>query len=188
MRATLEIVAGGFCVVPDGEQDVVEECMALIRREGRDRTLDVATGRAAALWLATSGHYSGDARYAYPIAIECYMRGFRLAARELQLISWLTYPRYLRTRAWALVRAEALGASPACRCGTTGLGLTVHHLTYDRCGWEHPADVVVLCGECHRTTHSLAWLAPTPPRDAIATAHPFGDDELAAARRDGAVA
>jgi 5-methylcytosine-specific restriction endonuclease McrA len=37
------------------------------------------------------------------------------------------------------------------RCRRSGLTLQVHHKTYERLGHESPADLEVLCTDCHRT-------------------------------------
>jgi len=63
------------------------------------------------------------------------------------------YEEYLKSERWRAVRAGALERaghrcqSPGCRATT---GLEVHHRHYGSLGAEAWADLVVLCGPCHR--------------------------------------
>ena len=64
------------------------------------------------------------------------------------------YSKYLRskhwqaTRLWALERAEG-----SCQLCEGREGLQVHHRSYERLCAERPADLVVLCGDCHKKHH-----------------------------------
>jgi 5-methylcytosine-specific restriction endonuclease McrA len=81
------------------------------------------------------------------------------------------YTSYLATAHWVRKREEALQAAGyRCeRCGFYGQrdqdgrrhGLDVHHLTYERLGHEHLADLETLCRTCHREEHGL----PGPTRE-----------------------
>jgi 5-methylcytosine-specific restriction endonuclease McrA len=61
------------------------------------------------------------------------------------------YQSYLRSPEWKAIRAAAIArAAYRCeRCGTGGLRLQVHHLTYERLGREEPRDLKVVCKPCH---------------------------------------
>ena len=75
------------------------------------------------------------------------------------------YQRYLLSPTWRAFREEMLWARDfTCeRCGTRcppkkladGKRLEVHHLTYERLGFELPSDVQVLCSVCHSETHGI---------------------------------
>lgn len=69
-----------------------------------------------------------------------------------------SYALYLATEHWQATRRAALeaGGWRCNRCGwcsRTPRGLEVHHRTYDRLGAEWPADLEVLCGDCHAGHH-----------------------------------
>lgn len=67
----------------------------------------------------------------------------------------LPYRDYLKTSHWKQLRETML---VKCRnrcqlCNTDG-PVHVHHRTYDRRGFEHLADLVVLCAACHAKFHN----------------------------------
>lgn len=64
------------------------------------------------------------------------------------------YMRYLRSPEWRAHRERALAAADhRCqRCGAPD-ELEVHHLSYDRLGFERPQDLQVLCNPCHALEH-----------------------------------
>jgi len=66
----------------------------------------------------------------------------------------------LRNRAiWrAGHRCELCGQNPTKKNGRSGL--YVHHLTYERKGWERLADVRILCFRCHRRWHGARYSLP----------------------------
>jgi 5-methylcytosine-specific restriction endonuclease McrA len=70
------------------------------------------------------------------------------------------YEQYLRSAQWKARRAQALDRAGDCcqKCGVSKWSrqLEVHHLTYARLGEELPQDLIVLCSECHSSTH-LEW-------------------------------
>lgn len=63
------------------------------------------------------------------------------------------YAVYLNSPEWGEKRKEALKlANHRCRCGETET-LEVHHLSYERLGFERQRDLVVLCNSCHAKEH-----------------------------------
>lgn len=80
-------------------------------------------------------------------------------ARELHV---MPYPKYLETPEWRL-RSTQIKASSGLRCAACGseTRLQVHHLTYDRRGYERPSDLLTLCRPCHKLVHRR-WLEDTP--------------------------
>ena len=60
------------------------------------------------------------------------------------------YERALGSAEWQCTRALAIvRAGGRCQqCGSTR-SLEVHHLTYERLGWEYPSDLECLCSVCH---------------------------------------
>ena len=66
------------------------------------------------------------------------------------------YQEYLKSGEWDLLRGLKLkSAKYACEgCGESGLVLDIHHLTYERIGFELLTDLVVLCRECHEKVHN----------------------------------
>lgn len=73
---------------------------------------------------------------------------------EQDRLARLPYRTYLRTDHWQRVRREALKhfANRCALCNSSKL-LEVHHRTYERRGAERPADVIVLCDDCHGRHH-----------------------------------
>ena len=71
----------------------------------------------------------------------------------------MPYVDYLKSPEWRERRKQALDwARNACQlCNSPKEPLNVHHRTYDRLGAELPADLVVLCKDCHEKFHE-----PTP--------------------------
>lgn len=66
----------------------------------------------------------------------------------------LPYAEYLRTAHWQRVRELALDrAGHQCELCSHTETLEVHHRTYERLGFERPADVIALCHDCHRDFH-----------------------------------
>jgi 5-methylcytosine-specific restriction endonuclease McrA len=75
----------------------------------------------------------------------------RLAARRRAW--WVWYNRYLQSGAWQIKRYEVLSRDlhMCVECGETAE--QVHHLTYERVGYEALNDLVSLCVACHQTAH-----------------------------------
>lgn len=67
------------------------------------------------------------------------------------------YGAYLNSPEWKERRREALVRADNC-CEGCGVieHLEVHHLTYDRLGFERPQDLMVLCNACHAREHGRA--------------------------------
>lgn len=59
-------------------------------------------------------------------------------------------PVWYAIRKWALLRA----GNRCEQCGATSM-LSVHHLTYNNLGKEHPEDLRVLCQTCHDKAHGI---------------------------------
>jgi hypothetical protein len=74
---------------------------------------------------------------------------------EQDRLAQMSYGQYLRTPHWHAVRKFALDyyEHKCAICNTHAGPLEVHHRTYTRKGAERPADVVVLCGDCHKRHH-----------------------------------
>ena len=64
---------------------------------------------------------------------------------------------YLKSDHWRDIRSEAITiARHECQlCGASeeDCVLDVHHLTYERLGFELPDDVIVMCRNCHNEAH-----------------------------------
>lgn len=71
----------------------------------------------------------------------------------------MPYREYLKTQHWQRQRTFALErAGHVCElCGHRS-ELQVHHRSYDRLGFEHPADLIVLCDSCHEDHHKALVL------------------------------
>lgn len=70
------------------------------------------------------------------------------------------YADYLRSPHWQKTRAEAIDrAGGRCQVCNAATALQVHHRTYQRRGYEDPADLIVLCDDCHKTFHAHGRLA-----------------------------
>lgn len=77
-------------------------------------------------------------------------------------MSWYQ-DEYLTSDHWRTVRAEALlYAGYACQVCNSEHRLNVHHRTYERVGREEPADLTVLCEDCHQRFHDKM---PSPPTE-----------------------
>ena len=68
-----------------------------------------------------------------------------------------SYAVYLRSPEWQERRKLALQRAGYCcqRCRSDET-LEVHHLSYDRLGFERPEDLYVLCNPCHAEEHGRA--------------------------------
>lgn len=75
---------------------------------------------------------------------------------EAQWLSELPYDKYLETDHWQKKRLHILARSDYTCAGCRGhRHLEVHHLTYERRGYERNEDLVVLCRVCHAAAHGL---------------------------------
>jgi hypothetical protein len=82
-------------------------------------------------------------------------RGRELAA--------MPYQDYLQTPEWQERRKAALRqAGSRCQVCNRSRTLHVHHRTYERRGTEMPADLTVLCDECHALFHGKGLIPAEP--------------------------
>ncbi len=79
------------------------------------------------------------------------------ARDKAHLLRTMPYDEYLLTKHWKQFSKDRLiEANYQCtKCHRSDLKLNVHHLTYERRGYERPSDVKVLCEACHKETHGL---------------------------------
>jgi hypothetical protein len=76
----------------------------------------------------------------------------------------LPYDEYLHSALWQRVRQEALTrAGHCCQLCNLPHHLQVHHRTYERRGFELPADLIVLCSACHARHHQVRVAATCGP-------------------------
>lgn len=80
----------------------------------------------------------------------------RSAAICILALREMPYSEYLQTEHWHQVRLAAIRRHlNQCLCGKDAKD--VHHVNYDRKGFEKPEDVVALCRECHQRWHET-WV------------------------------
>src|SRR5713226_7615857 len=85
-----------------------------------------------------------------------------MSARERELRS-MPYQEYLQTPEWRERGGDALKrACYCCQVCNRNRELHVHHRTYQRRGAELPADLIVLCEECHALCHRKGLIAGPP--------------------------
>lgn len=65
----------------------------------------------------------------------------------------LIYETYIQSPQWHIKAKRAKELAGQCAVCTRTTSLEVHHRTYDRLGYEHPNDLVVLCALHHRRIH-----------------------------------
>jgi HNH endonuclease len=66
----------------------------------------------------------------------------------------MSYEDYICSVEWRMKATDAKRrAGWMCALCEETAELEVHHRTYRRLGREHPDDLVVLCGRCHRRHH-----------------------------------
>jgi hypothetical protein len=64
------------------------------------------------------------------------------------------YQEYLKSGHWTKTRRAALErADYACQLCNSDSEVNVHHRTYERVKHERPADLIVLCRDCHAKFH-----------------------------------
>jgi hypothetical protein len=72
------------------------------------------------------------------------------------------YNAYLKSPQWAERSRAALSrAENRCQLCYSGEALNVHHRTYVRLRCERPADLTVLCRDCHVRHHEVLPLSPS---------------------------
>lgn len=65
----------------------------------------------------------------------------------------VSYRRYIKSRKWKK-KAIKIRCRDKHKCRDCGeRGWEVHHLTYDRLGFELDSDLVTLCRDCHGAIH-----------------------------------
>ena len=75
----------------------------------------------------------------------------------------MPYADYLQTPEWQARRKVMLRqAGYRCQVCNTDRLLHVHHRTYERRGMEQPADLITLCGDCHKLFHDNGKLTVEP--------------------------
>lgn len=84
-----------------------------------------------------------------------YLTGFPVVTPERgDELAEMRYADYLLTPEWKARREAVLEwAAHSCQVCSRTDGLHVHHRTYVRRGQERPADLIVLCGDCHALFH-----------------------------------
>jgi hypothetical protein len=73
---------------------------------------------------------------------------------------WPEYERYMRSPAWSerKVRYYSVYAKVCAACGTNRR-IQLHHVDYERLGYELDIDLVPLCYSCHEGVHGLHRVA-----------------------------
>ena len=81
---------------------------------------------------------------------------------KLIIFDFKKYEEYLKSEIWKESRKRFISKQKKleCFCCKLNTNLQVHHRTYARLGKEYLTDLVLLCGDCHKKTHSLAGLNP----------------------------
>lgn len=79
-----------------------------------------------------------------------------ISERQRQLHT-MPYRDYLHTPEWRAKRKHVLGRTnySCSSCGASDVPLDVHHLSYDRRGYEDDTDLAALCRKCHEAAHGL---------------------------------
>jgi len=73
-------------------------------------------------------------------------------ARRREFFDW--YNRYLASAEWQTIRSAALARDGhVCRVCFVSAAAQVHHLTYQRVGYEHLDDLLSVCVSCHEQIH-----------------------------------
>lgn len=134
---------------PEWQTD--EQLLATVIRLSADQEHPVSA--AEAIIRAVRAQFPAGVPEGFPsVSAE---RGRELAA--------MRYPDYLLTPEWEARRKAMLkNAGYRCMvCNQDGVS-NVHHRTYQRRGFEHPSDLIVLCEDCHILFHGKRRLAPAP--------------------------
>lgn len=100
---------------------------------------------------------------------------FRVGGR-VQTPRQIEYAAYLQSEHWKLFRISILAKRGAiCENCRNHRQVELHHLSYQRLGWELDSDIRVLCKPCHRDQHIQFQVRPS-----IRKAHSW-----ASAQKDG---
>lgn len=74
--------------------------------------------------------------------------------RSVQPIHPIDYKEYLQSDEWRLKRNKLLNhRGYKCENCSSKKNLQIHHLTYERLGFELDNDLVILCQKCHESVH-----------------------------------
>lgn len=90
--------------------------------------------------------------------IAAWLGYVEVADRRRDELRRMPYEEYLQTPEWlALRKLVKHRANHRCEhCGATDSEWNVHHLTYERRGFEDLSDLVLLCRKCHEIAHGIA--------------------------------
>lgn len=67
----------------------------------------------------------------------------------------LYYQTYLKSPAWLQLRARIFRSRGfSCEICQSKKNLQLHHVTYERLGYEKDEDVMILCRKCHEKAHT----------------------------------
>jgi 5-methylcytosine-specific restriction endonuclease McrA len=66
---------------------------------------------------------------------------------------WDWYNAYLSSVAWATLRARIMDRDNNACCMCDEPADHVHHLTYERVGYENDEDLIAICRVCHEAEH-----------------------------------
>lgn len=64
------------------------------------------------------------------------------------------YRKYLESKHWMLLRKLLVKKDSRCAiCNEITNNLQLHHLSYERIGFEKEMDLLILCDSCHKLVH-----------------------------------
>ena len=76
------------------------------------------------------------------------------------------YAKFLSSVFWRDVKIRAKGAyGTSCECCDSNENIHVHHVTYCRVEESPLENLVILCEECHTTTHKINGTTPNQNRE-----------------------
>src|SRR4051794_13442928 len=107
-------------------------------------------------WLKRDGIVRADGGAVWSLVPDHVAAPGRPPEGPKELREWRRrYDAYRRTEHWQRRRERALeDAGFRCQLDHRHDGpFDVHHNSYERLGFEEPADLIVLCRECHRRHH-----------------------------------
>jgi len=68
---------------------------------------------------------------------------------------YIFYKEYLKSKEWINLRNSILNQRGyKCERCASKKNLHLHHLTYERVGFENEDDLVILCQQCHKFVHT----------------------------------
>lgn len=168
---TLQRQVAAFCMNAIDEADVVFAWIDSPDVYGTIAEIGFAKARGKQIWIGWSSEFAhrSDLWFIESLAHSWAegstpLEAFRDASRGGMpyLLRQIPYDEYLNTAHWSRVRDRALEfALGRCQVCYSGEHLAAHHRTYIRRGWEAPADVTILCSECHALFHKVVNGKPT---------------------------